>query len=89
MLRSASSFCTAASAFCCSSRTARIRSAIWTCRTAASCFIAGPAADALHDIVEELHGALVVLRRLEQRVQHGEPDAVEIGALLRERCVTA
>jgi len=41
MFRRASSFFTAASAFCCSSRTARIRSATWTWTTAASCFAAG------------------------------------------------
>ena len=39
--RSASSFCSAASAFCCSSRTARWRPAICACSTKASCFTAG------------------------------------------------
>jgi hypothetical protein len=75
------------SAFCCSSRTARMRSATWTCTTGASCFAAGEPGVALDDAVQQLHRTLVVLRGLRERQQHSEADAVVVRALLRNQLI--
>ena len=52
--------------------------------TAASCFAAGDPGLLFTTVSSKLHRALIVLRRLRQRVEHREPDPVEVGALARE-----